>query len=142
MIINIIKGTTHKDHRGTLTYVNDFNMREVKRMYMIHHTDKVTKRGWRGHKLEQRWFFVTQGQFKVSFVKIDNWENPNPNLNITTYELSASEASVLHMPSGYASCLQALVPNSTILVYANASIEEASLDNYQYDPSYFNNWKK
>lgn len=138
MSINIIKGAIHTDKRGKVIYINNFDMREVKRMYIIHHINTDVKRGWRGHKLEQRWFFVTKGKFKLTFVKIDNWEAPNHDLSQIIYELTATEANVLHVLPGYASCLQALESDSTVLVYGNAGIDEANLDNYQYDESYFN----
>jgi len=139
-MVEIIQGGRHLDGRGMLDYVNDFDMSQVKRMYFITHPDPSVKRGWRGHKLEQRWFFVVKGSFEINLVKIDNWTSPDRDLPIETYLLSADNPQVIHVPIGYASGFKALEPDSRFMVYADTGIEAAKLDDYQYPVDHFNNW--
>jgi len=141
MEVKIIDGGRHSDRRGTLDFVNNFDMSEVKRMYLITHPDPSIKRGWRAHKLEQRWFYVLEGSFEISLIKIDDWVTPSPDLPLEVYVLSADKPQVLHVPVGYASGFKALKPNSKFIIYGDAFISEAKNDDYQYPTDYFTNWK-
>ena len=137
LIPGIIKGGSNSDHRGTISFVNDFKMDDVKRFYIIKHPDTSIVRAWRGHKIEQRWFYVVKGSFKIKSVKIDNWESPSKNLEQITFILSADDSCVLHMPKGYATSLQALEDEATLIVFADYGIENAENDNYLYPVDYF-----
>ncbi|RZK01434.1 MAG: sugar epimerase, partial [Flavobacterium sp.] len=77
----IIKGGSHTDERGTICFQNDFDMSAIKRFYVIKHLSSEVERGWRGHKIEQRWFYVVKGIFRISIVKIDDWTNPSETLD-------------------------------------------------------------
>lgn len=133
----IIKGGQHTDSRGRLNFINDFDMKPVRRFYTIEHADITTERGWRAHKIEQRWFHVSKGIFKIKLIKIDDWVNPSKNLPQELYVLSAEETSVLHVPAGYASSLQALVANAKIIVFADHEVEHAKHDDYLFPLAHF-----
>ena len=139
--VEIIGGGQHTDSRGTLHFVNDFDMSPVRRMYMIYHPDTAVVRAWRAHKIEQRWFYVLEGSFEFKAVKIDNWESPDPDLEVEQYTLLAEQSQILHLPVGYASGFRALVPGSKVMVYADGHISDAANDDYQYPVAYFNGWK-
>lgn len=131
----IIQGGKHIDSRGTLGYFNQFDMTVVRRFYLIEHTDIEVERGWRAHKIEQRWFSVCQGSFLIKLVKIDNWTTPVANAKQHLFTLTGAE--VLHIPKGYASSLKAIEPNSKILVFADSKVENAGLDDYLFPIDYF-----
>jgi len=135
---NLIKGGSHTDQRGVIRFFNDFDMESVKRFYIIEHVDTLTVRGWRAHRIEQRWFQVTQGAFKIKLVKIDNWDAPDKNLPLEELIISEQDNRVLHIPAGFATSLQALKENSKVIVFADYGIENAKLDDYLYSPDYFN----
>lgn len=137
---SIIQGGAHADHRGTIRFYNSFEMSRVKRFYLIEHSDVETIRAWRGHRLEQRWFNVTSGEFLIKVVKIDDWEAPDGKAPVVSYKLSASENLILHIPNGYATGLKATEPNSVILVFADFGIEHAQNDDYLFDQDYFGEW--
>ncbi|MEO5832339.1 MAG: hypothetical protein ABIR83_03080, partial [Nakamurella sp.] len=61
----IIQGGEHEDARGRLTFFNDFDMKAVRRFYVIEHPDTAIVRAWQAHKKEQKWFYVTAGSFKI-----------------------------------------------------------------------------
>lgn len=136
-----MQGGQHEDSRGTLYFVNEFDMSPVKRMYVIEHPNPEIRRGWRAHKLEHRWFHVLEGSFEVNLIEIDDWANPSRDLVLKTFVLSAQKLEVLSVPKGYASGFKALQRNSKFIVYADALIEEAKNDDYQYPIEYFINWR-
>ena len=69
-IPKIIKGNSHSDQRGTLFFNNNYNALEVKRIYFIENNNVNFVRGWQGHKIEQRWFSVVNGSFKILAVLV------------------------------------------------------------------------
>ena len=130
---SFIQGGVSKDSRGQIRFVNDFDMKQVKRFYVITNSDLELVRGWRAHKIEQRWFFV----LKISLVKIDNWNDTSHNLDIEHIILKSSKNELFHVPAGYGTAFQALEENSSILVFADHYLEHAANDDYTYDLGYF-----
>jgi len=137
--VEFIQGGVAGDERGQIRFVNEFDMSLVKRFYIIKNADTELIRGWRAHRIEQRWFYVLSGSFSVGLVKIDKWESPDPSLPIVNVVLNASEMRVLHVPSGYGTAFKALESGSELLVYADYSIAHASLDDHTWASSYFKN---
>src|SRR6187402_1805961 len=107
----LINGNYHSDQRGTLFYNNDFDASLIKRIYIIENESPEFIRGWQGHQIEQRWFSVVNGKFKIQLIKIDNWEKPSVNLEILTYLIDSEKLNVLHVPKGYVSSIQSLELN-------------------------------
>lgn len=138
-MISFIKGGVAADHRGEIRFVNDFDMTNVKRFYIITNADTELVRGWRAHRIEERWFYVLSGAFVVDIVKIDSWDEASRNLPVEQEVMKASEQRVLHVPVGYGLAWRALEPNSELLVFANSKIEDAKLDDYTYPVDYFVN---
>jgi len=132
----IINGNCHFDQRGTLLYNNEFDASLIKRIYIIENESPQFIRGWQGHKIEQRWFSVVSGKFKIQLIKIDDWENPSINLQVVTYLIDADKLNVLHVPQGYISSIQSLELNSKLLVMADYLLGETQ-DEYRYDIDYF-----
>lgn len=138
MELNTIQGGIAQDERGALRFVNDFDMSLVKRFYIIKNADTELIRGWRGHKIEQRWFYALSGEFSLDLVKIDNWANPDQSLPIYNITLKACEMKVLNVPSGYATAFRALEKGSELLVYADYPLSHAIEDDYTWPIAYFN----
>ena len=115
----IIKGNHHTDHRGTLSFNNDFNSFGVKRVYTIENESLDFVRAWQGHQIEQRWFVAVVGSFRIKLVPIDNWENPSKDLPIFEFVLTTENFDVLHVPAGFASSIQALEEKSKLLLLAD-----------------------
>ncbi|MGJ1285280.1 WxcM-like domain-containing protein [Sphingobacterium spiritivorum] len=138
-MINFITGGVAKDHRGQIRFVNDFDMSQVRRFYIIKNADIELIRGWRAHRIEQRWFYVLSGAFSVDLVKIDNWDSPSKDLAVETEVLKSEEHRVLHVPVGYGTAFRALEPDSELLVFADYGIENAKLDDHTYPLDYFVN---
>lgn len=140
MNISLFVGDTFKDHRGTLSFVNDFDMSEIKRFYTIVHPNTEIVRAWQGHQFEQKWFTVVQGSFKLAAVKIDDWGSPSPTLRPHVVTLTDVIPQVLHLPAGYANGFKALEPNSKIIVFSDKSLEDSKKDNYRFDSKLWLDW--
>lgn len=138
-MIQYIQGGIASDHRGNIRFVNDFDMSLVKRFYIIKNLNTELVRGWRAHKIEQRWFYVLSGSFSVDLVKIDNWDSPSRELPIQKDILRATDGRVLHVPVNYGTAFTALEPNSELLVFADYGIEHAKEDDHTYPLDYFVN---
>lgn len=133
----LITGGISKDTRGQIRYVNDFDMAPVKRFYIIKNKDVELIRGWRGHRIEQRWFYALSGTFVIYLIHIDNWEEASRDLPIGKIVLYAEKHNMLHIPNGYATAIKALVPNSELLIYADYDLTHAVNDDYTWALSYF-----
>ena len=134
---NLIKGENFKDERGILQIVNKFNFRGIKRFYTIFHPDTTVIRAWQGHKIESKHFFVTKGSFLISWVKIDNWDNPDKKLKVNKQTLRADNPQILIIKAGNANGFKALEPDSHLIVFSDLSLEEAKKDDYRFEWNYW-----
>ena len=131
-------GSRHEDERGIITYNNDFDASQIKRIYTIENHSTKFIRGWQGHKIEQRWFSAIKGSFKISVISVDYFENPSKNLEIEHYILNDENLSYLHIPQGRITAIQALENNSKLLVLAYYALGEVQ-DEYRFPIDYFEN---
>ena len=134
----IIQGGNFSDHRGTISYVNDFSFKNIERFYIISNSDKNPIRAWQGHKLDAKNFYCINGSFKIHFVKIDNWDNPSKDLNIETIIVSASESKIVHIPSGYANAIESLETDSKLISFSTLPLANVGDDDVRYTLDY---WK-
>ena len=138
--IHTIEGGISVDYRGRISHVNDLDMSEVERFYIIHQNDTSIIRAWHGHQHEKKWFYTVKGSFTTAFVKIDDWENPSPDLKPEVFHLSAAESRVLYIPEGYANGIKAEEPDSILMVFSNKVLSEAIHDSWRYDSIMWMNW--
>jgi len=141
-IPKLIEGGLYADERGSLAFVNDFDLQDTRRFYTITHPDINVIRAWQGHKNETKWFFCSKGSFEVLLVEIDDWENPSPNLKVVSYHLSENNSRILFVPSGYANGFKANEPSSTLLVFSDKGLEESKNDDFRFDKNLWYNWGK
>ncbi len=137
---SVIAGGEFSDARGKISYVNDFLLERVKRFYIIEHPSTEVVRAWQAHKYEEKWFYVIEGSFVVSWVKIDNWETPSADLKSEYRNLTSSKSEILHIPGGFANGFKALNPSSKLLIFSNFTTEESSGDIFRYDSRLWFNW--
>jgi len=133
-----ITGSRYQDDRGIITYNNDFDASQIKRIYTIENHSKDFIRGWQGHKVEQRWFSCMKGSFEISVIVVDNFTNPSKDLIIQKYLLTDDVLTYLHIPSGCITAIQAKEEGSKLLVLADYGLGEIN-DEYRYSLEYFTN---
>jgi dTDP-4-dehydrorhamnose 3,5-epimerase-like enzyme len=137
MNAKVIQGGNFLDHRGSISYVNDFSFKEIERFYIISNSEENPIRAWQGHKLDAKNFYCINGSFKIHFVKIDNWENPSKELNIQTVFVSESESKIVHIPAGYANAIQSLESNSKLISFSTLPLTNVKEDDVRYPSDYW-----
>lgn len=140
--IRIVQGEIFNDYRGQISSLNEFHFEGVRRCYIIHHPDESVVRGWHAHQFERKWFYCIKGSFTLALVKIDNWENPSPDLKADIYELGEDDSRLICVPAGYANCLKAHTSGSILQVFSDKTIEEAANDSWRYDKDMWVDWKQ
>ncbi|MEZ0184326.1 WxcM-like domain-containing protein [Flavobacterium oncorhynchi] len=133
----IIRGGKFSDHRGSISYVNDFSFADVERFYIISNSKENRIRAWQGHKLDAKNFYCLSGSFKIHFIKIDNWDNPSKDLIIETVFLSESESKIVHIPAGYANAIESLEENSKLISFSTLPFANVSDDDVRYPSDYW-----
>ena len=136
----IIHGGFHKDERGTLSFFNDFDLLPVRRFYVIEHPDVSVVRAWQAHKIEQKWFYVIAGSFKVVIVKPEEWLGSSEKLNPQEFILKSGDNRLLHIPGGFANGFKALAPGSQLMVFSDFPISKAGSDDFRFDKSLWYDW--
>lgn len=128
----IISGGKHADYRGVVSFNNAFNALEVKRMYTIENKELAYKRGWQGHKIEQRWFIAIHGAFKIQILSIEYFENGKRALKPFQFELKSDKMDILHVPAGFVSSIQALEIGAKLLILADFNVGEVD-DEFRFE---------
>jgi dTDP-4-dehydrorhamnose 3,5-epimerase-like enzyme len=122
--MNFIVGGHHTDNRGLLRFVNDFDMKQIRRMYIIE--PKFGQiRAWQGHEKEQKWFFVLEGSFLIQTVSIQAHQNRSKIIVL------AEDNRVVHIDSGNYNGFEALTEGSKMLVFSDHTIDEAASDDFR-----------
>jgi dTDP-4-dehydrorhamnose 3,5-epimerase-like enzyme len=134
----IIEGSIFSDSRGSVSFVNDFKFTDIARFYVITNSEENPMRAWQGHKLDSKNFYCVQGSFRVSFVKIDNWEQPSKDLEVESVILKSSESKVLHIPFGFANAVESLEKDSKLISFSTLPLDQVPNDDVRFEPNY---WK-
>jgi len=140
---NFIEGMLSVDDRGELRFCNDFNIKEanIKRFYVVSNHEPKFVRAWHAHKKEAKFVLVASGAALVAAVKIDNWETPSKKAKVHSFVLSDKKTRILKIPAGYANGFMALAPNTRIMFFSTATLEESKNDDYRYGAYYWNPWE-
>lgn len=139
--VHIIEGKQFVDQRGKLNFANGFSFDDVKRFYIITHTDTKTVRAWQGHKEEKKYFFVVQGTFIIAWVKIDNWDKPSSDLKAEYIIVNENDSPVICIPAGFANGLKALETNSKVLVFSEFELKKSVDKKIRFDPKLWLDWE-
>ena len=140
--IKWIQGGISVDDRGEISHVNELDMSEIARFYIIHQKDPFVIRAWHAHQQEKKWFYAIRGSFTGAFVKVDHWENPSPDLKAEIYQLTAGDSRVLYVPEGYANGFKANEPDAELLVFSNKILSVARKDSWRYESKMWVDWSK
>lgn len=120
----LIPGNTHTDPRGTLAFINDFDLSPIVRMYRIEPKLGVV-RAWQGHKKETKWFHVVKGMIRVQLRELETRKV------VATLDLNATPPTVLEIKPGHYNGFQALEEDSILMVFSDFTLEDSTLDDYR-----------
>ena len=136
----IIKGGSYTDHRGTISFVNEFKFEGVNRFYTIHHPDTSIVRAWQGHTQESKYYYPVKGSWVIAWVKME-FDKPEHEWTADYVKLNASESKLIHLPPGYANGFKALEKDSIIIGFsAPGEVEEKEI--LRWKPDWWLDWNK
>lgn len=130
---SLIKGDAHIDERGTLRFVNGFDLAGVKRFYQVENHRVGFIRGWHGHKHEQKYMYVASGSVYVGVVDLKTEE-------IQKFILSAEKPSILAIPGNTAHGFMNLSEHTKIIFFSTATLEESKKDDLRFPWDKWNIW--
>ncbi|MFN3784284.1 MAG: WxcM-like domain-containing protein [Spirosomataceae bacterium] len=123
--MRIWQGDKFQDERGVLFHNNGLDLTKVKRTYIIENESTELIRGWRGHKIESRWFICVKGSVRVWVILLQNLEEKNSSDNIMTcFDLHENTIDCLEIPPGYATAFQSLVDSSRLQCFSDYKVGE------------------
>jgi len=128
----IIDGGSFSDNRGGIRFVNDCNIAEMVRFYILENSDSFRIRAWQGHKLDNKYFYCLQGSFRISYIKVDDWENPSKDLIPESTILTSEKSQALYTPAGYANSIESLEPGSKLMCFSSIHIDKSKDDMVRY----------
>ena len=128
-----------EDHRGSVEFYNNIDLSYFKRFYMVSNPKEGTVRAWHGHKNEGKLIKVTKGNFLVGAVKIDNWDSPGKDLPVELFEINTEEG-LLYIPPGYANGSMNFAPESNIMYFSTAHLDDSIEDDYRFDSKFWDPW--
>lgn len=127
--MKIWKGGKFQDERGVLLHNNALDLTKVKRVYIIENESMQLIRGWRGHKIESRWFICVKGSIRIWVTILQNLEKKNsPDHTMTYFDLHEDSIDCLEVPPGYATAFQSLVESSKLQCFSDFKVGEVEDD--------------
>ena len=123
-MMKIIEGSSFRDNRGIISFVNDFDLKNIRRMYVIKpETDVI--RAWQGHKIESKWFYVLSGSFQIQTVNMLDF-NQRRSLTLDSYE-----NKVIQIEPGHYNGFVAQEESSELLVFSDQTLEGSKGDDFR-----------
>jgi dTDP-4-dehydrorhamnose 3,5-epimerase-like enzyme len=136
----LIQGGSAVDDRGAVGFVNDFTLRDYRRMYVVTNHQPMFVRAWHGHRHERKAAMVTAGAVLLCAVEIDDWDAPSPDVEVKRYVLSARNPAVLLLPAGYANGFMNLSAETQIAFFSSVTVEESLRDDFRYPARHWDPW--
>jgi len=128
-ILRKMKGDISVDDRGRVSYINDFDFKDVKRFYMVENHEKGFIRAWHGHKNEGKYVYVVSGTALVGVVNLKSE-------SIYRYVFSADKPTILYVPPNYANGFMTLTDDAKLLFFSTSTLEDSLGDDIRF------NWDK
>jgi dTDP-4-dehydrorhamnose 3,5-epimerase-like enzyme len=137
---HIIEGRASSDDRGRVYFANDFSPAECRRMYIVENFATGTVRAWHAHLHERKWVMALSGAALACAVAIDDWDAPSREATVHRFTLDAQYPRLLVIPAGYANGAMALLPNTKLLYFSDASLEQSLQDDIRYPARHWDPW--
>lgn len=134
-VVQIIQGSKFIDSRGILFHNNNFDLKSIRRAYLIENFDLKIRRGWKGHLLEKRWFLCIKGTVTIFVAKIDDLNSGSTD--IISFKLNDSEMNVLFVPEGNATLIKQEIDKSRVMAFSDYLLGESNDENHRWDNKLF-----
>jgi dTDP-4-dehydrorhamnose 3,5-epimerase len=136
----LLKGAVAVDDRGEVGFVNDFDFTGVKRFYTVCNHQAGFIRAWHGHRHEAKYATVVSGSMLVCCVRVDDWENPAPDLPVQRFVLSDKTPAVLYIPAGHANGFMSLTAGAKIVFFSTSTLRDSLNDDIRFPARKWNPW--
>ncbi|MDO8638404.1 MAG: dTDP-4-dehydrorhamnose 3,5-epimerase family protein [Candidatus Daviesbacteria bacterium] len=133
----IIKGNLKKDERGVIKFINGFEFQGIKRFYLIENTNTKIIRAFHGHMKEAKYVYVITGSILLCTVFLDDEKNPSKDNKVERFILKAGEPQIIYIPPSYSNGFKALEPNSKVIFFSTATLEESQKDDFRFPVDYW-----
>jgi dTDP-4-dehydrorhamnose 3,5-epimerase len=135
----ILVGGLSVDDRGTVSYVNEFDFKNVKRSYMVENHKRDFIRSYHYHERESKYVSVVCGTILLSAVKV-NKQDLDKSV-VKTFTLSSKQPKILWIPPGYANGFKSLEENTKIIFYSTSTLEDSLNDDIRYPFDQWDVWR-
>lgn len=139
---SLIDGGVFHDETGYLSFVNDFDLANIQRFYVINQGLSDEPKAWQGHPVEEKFFYCISGSCNIFCVAIDDWGNPSQNLQPMKFELCAKKPQILCIPNGYANAILAREDETKIISFSKVALQDSVEEKIKYDKNIWVNWEK
>jgi dTDP-4-dehydrorhamnose 3,5-epimerase-like enzyme len=136
----LIRGGIAVDDRGRLSFVNDFDLGQGRRFYIVENFSVGTVRAWHAHRHERKWVMAVAGAALACCVEIDDWETPSADAAVGRFVLSADQPAVLEIPGGYANGAMSLLDGTKLMYVSDATLEASLEDDIRFPARYWDPW--
>ena len=128
-------GNIHSDDRGKIFHINNFDLTPIKRMYAIENNNTTQYRGWKGHLVENRWFYCQIGEIKVQVVSVECFKKKEPK--IETFNLTEENLNILFVPKGFATLIKQNKNKSRVVAMSDYLLGESNDENLRWESNFF-----
>jgi dTDP-4-dehydrorhamnose 3,5-epimerase-like enzyme len=136
----LIAGNASSDDRGRVYFANEFDPSQCRRMYVVENFDTGTVRAWHAHRHERKWVIALSGAALACCVAIDDWESPSTEATVHRFTLDAQYPRVLAIPAGYANGAMSLLPQTKLLYFSDAPLEQSLQDDVRFPARHWDPW--
>ncbi len=136
----LLQGALAVDDRGSVAFVNDFDLSGLRRFYLVRNHRQGFVRAWHAHRREEKFVTVTSGAALVGAVRVDDWATPARDAEVHRHVLSADRPAVLRIPAGFANGFMSLTVDTTLLFFSSATLAESREDDVRFDARYWDIW--
>ncbi len=137
---SLIDGDSFYDQRGSVSFINNLDLINIKRFYIVENHQQNFVRAWHAHKFEQKVFICIEGAAQISAVKVNNFENPSKDMEIFNFFLSEKKMQCVFIPKGYANGSMSLIKKTRLLIFSDSSLKESLNDDYRFPYDFWDNW--
>lgn len=126
------------DDRGHLSYAINFSpaVAGIKRFYIVENFSTDTVRAFHGHLKEAKYVLPLSGSAMLTVVPFAEGKLA-ADTDVVRYILSARNLCMLHIPPGFVNGFRSLEPDTRLMFFSTATVEESREDDYRFDWDFF-----
>ena len=132
---------SRSDHRGKVSFSNECDLTKAVRTYKVSNEKIRTVRAWHGHKLEEKWISVEEGEYLICAVKVNDFEKPNKKQKVYKFTMN-SDSGILHIPSNFANGAMNITKKNSIRYFSSLKLEQSKDDDFRFDSRYWDPWSE